>query len=230
MPEPTPRPATSSTARSTHWDTVYETRGSTGVSWFEPEPTTSLAMLDALAVGPDESVVDIGGGASLLVDHLVRRGHRDVTVLDIARSALDVAAERVGPGHGVTWLHQDLLSWQPDRRFDVWHDRAVFHFLIDPVDRDRYLDLMASAVARDGAVVLATFALDGPERCSGLQVRRYAAEDLAALLHPRFEVVTSRSELHTTPAGATQSFTWVGARHRERSSAPPTTTTPTSPP
>jgi len=201
--------------RAAHWDDAYRGLGVESVSWFEPEPTMSLALLDALRIGPGEAVLDVGGGASALVDYLVDRGFRDVTVLDVSAVALDEGHARVGPDAPVAWLREDLLSWRPPRRYDLWHDRAVFHFLIDPADRRRYCGVLADATAPGGAVVVGTFAEDGPESCSGLPVARYGASDLCDELGPRFQPLVSKREVHVTPTGALQPFTWVAGRMAE---------------
>lgn len=201
------------TARRAHWDGVYQRVGSDNVSWYQPVPLVSLALLDRLAVSPDAAVVDIGGGASLLVDHLVAGGRRDVTVVDVSSVALEATRRRLGAaGATVTFESVDVLAWEPTRRFDVWHDRAVFHFLTDDEDRRRYRELVRRAVRPGGAVVIGAFALDGPTHCSGLEVCRYDVDTLVAEIGAGFELVDSRRETHTTPAGATQSFVWVALR------------------
>lgn len=197
--------------RSRHWDSVYRERGPAGVSWFQPEPGPSLDLLEALRAGPGDSLVDVGGGASLLVDRLAERGWQDLTVLDVSAAALAAARDR-HPDTAVTYLHRDLLQWTPDRRFDVWHDRAVLHFLTEPADQDRYRRILEQALGPGGAVVLGGFAPDGPDRCSGLPVVRRSAEELAAFLGAGFAVVAARREEHVTPWGAVQPFTWVAAR------------------
>jgi len=203
---------TESPERATHWDAAYSSRGVEGVSWFQSTPTVSLELIGRLGVEASAAVVDVGGGASSLVDQLVAAGFADVTVLDVSEVALDVGRRRLGDRPGVSWLHQDVLVWQPDRRFGLWHDRAVFHFLTEEADRVRYLSTLAAAVGPNAGIVLATFAPDGPEYCSGLPVVRYSAEALAAVLGNRFTVVASRREVHTTPGGVAQPFTWVAAR------------------
>ncbi|MGH3756832.1 class I SAM-dependent methyltransferase [Actinophytocola sp.] len=203
-----------------HWDAVYEQRGAEGVSWYQPVASTSLALIEALGVARDAAVVDVGGGASSLAGGLVDRGFTDVSVLDISKCALDAARERLGPGREdpgpVTWLHQDLLDWRPRNRFGLWHDRAVCHFLTDAADRARYLAVLRAAVQPGGAVVLATFAPDGPEYCSGLPVARYSAEQLADVLGSvagrDFRTVRVEREEHVSPSGAVQAFTWVAGR------------------
>jgi trans-aconitate methyltransferase len=182
------------------------------VSWYQSAPRVSLELIETLGIDRDAAVIDVGGGASNLVDHLVEQGFRDVSVLDVSAVALAEGRRRLGDEAPVAWLREDLLGWEPTRRFDLWHDRAVFHFLVSPDDRERYLRILRSAIRDTGFVVLGTFAPDGPERCSGLPVTRYSVEDLAHLL--RLDVLVTRREEHTTPGGAIQPFTWVAGRLR----------------
>ncbi|MGK2936207.1 MAG: class I SAM-dependent methyltransferase [Solirubrobacteraceae bacterium] len=194
-----------------HWNTAYTEKGAT-VSWHQTQATTSLDLIAEVAT-PEASVVDVGGGASTLVDGLLARGHRDITVLDLSQVALDTARDRLGErGASVTWRAGDLLAWEPGRTYDVWHDRAVLHFLIDDTDRARYAELAARAVAPGGHAIIGTFAPDGPQQCSGLPVRRHSADDLATLLADDFEPVRSEREEHRTPSGNTQPFSWLVAR------------------
>lgn len=198
-----------------HWDDRYQAIGPEGVSWFEDHPTTSLELLAALGVTPAQSVIDVGGGTATLVDELLAAGHRDLTVLDLSAVAIDTARARVGDRDEVTWIEADVLKWEPTRQWDVWHDRAALHFLVDDAARDTYRNRMGSALAGHGRFVIATFAEDGPERCSGLPVRRYTPDALAALLGAGFEVQLHRREAHVTPSGAVQQFTWVAGRRAE---------------
>jgi hypothetical protein len=166
-------------------------------------------------VRADEPVVDIGGGASPLAGQLVGRGFVDVTVLDLSEAALSAASERLGPlAARVTWLAQDVRTWSPGRAYGLWHDRAALHFLVDPLDRSRYRDVLERALGPAGSVVIATFAIDGPSTCSALPVHRYDTAGLGALLGPGFELVQERRRLHRTPRGAVQPFTWVALRRR----------------
>jgi hypothetical protein len=201
-----------SSERASFWDEAYARRGFESVSWYQSAPTTSLELIEALGVGASVPVVDVGGGASPLVDRLVERGFVDLTVLDVAQAALEEAGRRVGRRVPVHWLREDVLEWRPARRYGLWHDRAVFHFLVDEADRARYLEVLSAAIEDGGALVMATFADDGPEHCSGLPVARYSADELVALLGERFVTTSTRREIHTTPAGATQPFTWVAGR------------------
>ena len=199
-------------ATAGHWDEAYRARGVTGVSWFQPEPALSLELVHVLNVGPSTPVIDIGGGASTLVDHLVAEGFRDVSVLDISPVALRAGEERLGPGAPVQWLNHDILTWRPQRRFGLWHDRAVFHFLVDADDRAKYVESLSASLEPEGLLIIATFAEDGPSHCSGLPVARYSTDLLMSAVGQSFSLLEERRELHTTPAGAVQPFTWVAAR------------------
>lgn len=190
-----------------HWDDRYADE--TAVSWFEPQALVSLGLIAEVA-GPSASVVDVGGGASRLVDALLARGHRDVTVVDISTAALRIGESRVGAAP-VTWTCADIRAWQPDRAFDVWHDRAAYHFLVDPVDQRAYWRLVHDAVPVGGHVVIGTFGAQGPTMCSGLPVARYDGAALAAALGAGFAVVDERVTEHVTPGGAVQPFQWITA-------------------
>jgi hypothetical protein len=198
-----------------HWDAVYSTRATTEVSWFQADPTVSIELIELLKVPHDAAVIDIGGGASFLIDSLVHRGFSDVSVLDVSKAALEVMNRRLGGDARVTLWHENLLHWHPTRRFHLWHDRAVFHFLVSPADRNAYLEKLKSALEPGGAAVIGTFDSNGPESCSGLPVTRHSAEELAFWLGDGFEIVETRSEEHFTPAGIMQPFTWISARRRE---------------
>ena len=190
-----------------HWQTVYETKSSTDVSWYQPVPQRSLALIQSTGLPPDAAILDVGGGASTLVDHLLAAGFSDITVLDVAPAALEAAKVRLGAaGAPVQRIAADVTAWQPSRRYDLWHDRAVFHFLVDAALREQYLNVLKVALAPGGYLVMATFGPEGPMRCSGLDVRRYSAAELSAVLGPTFRVVTSAIEEHTTPSGNLQQF------------------------
>ena len=204
------RPAESN-ERVVHWDSVDERTQIDGVSWYQSEPVVSLDLVDLLGIADTAGVIDVGGGASILVDTLLRRGLTDLTVLDVSDTALRASRERVGTDTPVTWITHDLLTWEPTRHYDLWHDRAVFHFL-SGIDVEVYVDLVRRSIAPGGSVIVATFAPDGPEWCSGLPVTRYSAEQMSAALGSDFEMVEQRREVHTTPAGALQPFTWIAAR------------------
>lgn len=206
----TAEPSHPATPRRLHWDERYSTVGADEVSWHEVGPAMSLTMLDLAGVGPASSVIDVGGGAARLVDTLLSRGFPDVTVLDVSAVALAEARSRVGDR--ATWIRADLLDWEPPRRWAVWHDRAVFHFLTEPDQRATYRRLLRAAVEPGGIVVVGTFAADGPESCSGLPVRGYDPVELIAEFDADFDVIADRRAVHRTPRGAVQPFTWLALR------------------
>lgn len=195
-----------------HWDEAYESRGVEGVSWFQTEPAMSLELIRLLGIDPSGPVVDVGGGASALAGRLVDDGFSDVTVLDISELALEESRERLQGRPGITLMPQDILAWRPERSYALWHDRAVFHFLTEERERATYLATLSQALAPGGGLVMATFAEDGPSYCSGLPVARYSSETLSQLLGDAFTFVATRREVHTTPAGVTQPFTWIAGR------------------
>lgn len=205
------RPSTDSAERATHWDSIYSSTADSGVSWYQAEPRMSLDLIDALGIASDDGVIDVGGGASMLVDNLLARGFTDIGVLDVSEAALAVARGRLGEATGVQWLAQDLLTWQPTRRYRLWHDRAVFHFLVDATDQARYLRVLRDALDPGGAVILGAFAPEAPDRCSGLRVVRRDTRQLTDVLEG-FTVVDARTEEHSTPRGVRQPFSWVAAR------------------
>jgi trans-aconitate methyltransferase len=193
--------------RQAHWQEVYRTKATDAVSWYQPVPQPSADLLSLAGATPGSAIVDVGGGASTLVPWLLGKGFRDVTVLDLSEAALAAARARLGAAaSAVTWIAGDVTKWRPARTWDVWHDRAAFHFLVDPGDRASYVDRLRSAVRPGGHAIIGTFAPDGPEKCSGLPVERYDAEKLAAALGEGFRLVDSRRHEHVTPWGAVQRF------------------------
>ncbi|MBV8158017.1 MAG: class I SAM-dependent methyltransferase [Dyella sp.] len=202
--------------RTTHWDTVYGGKSEAQTSWFRPHLDESLRLIDALDMPRDEPVIDVGGGRSTLVDDLLARDFSDVSVLDLSAVSMAEAQQRLGAqAHPVHWIVGDVTHAElPAAHFALWHDRAVFHFLIDAGERARYVDVAASAVQAGGHLVIGVFAVDGPERCSGLPVARYDAETLATLFEPAFTRVTDSRDVHRTPSGSEQAFTYVVLRRR----------------
>jgi SAM-dependent methyltransferase len=199
--------------RAQHWETVYASKADNELSWFQPAPTVSLALIQRLSP-PPRSAIDIGGGQSALAGELLRMGVEDVSVLDISSSALERARKRLGQdADRVRWIVGDALEAR-DLRVDLWHDRAVFHFLIDEDERRRYAQAASSAVRPGGHAIIATFAPTGPEKCSGLLVRRYDADALAAEFADGFTLVESATETHATPWGKAQDFTYALLRRR----------------
>lgn len=197
-----------------HWQSVYERKHTNEVSWYQREPTLSHALIRRVAPPPDSHVLDVGGGASTLVDALLASGYMHVSVLDIAPAALARARERLGSvGGRVTWIAEDILatSLEP-ASVDVWHDRAVFHFLRQRDDQKRYVAQVQRAVRPGGHVLVATFAEDGPTWCSGLEVSRYSAAQLHGAFGPGFQLESSTKEDHLTPIGVHQAFTYCLCR------------------
>jgi SAM-dependent methyltransferase len=190
-----------------HWETVYTTKRESEVSWFQDNPAPSLELIDLAKPTLDAAIVDIGGGTSRLVDCLLTRGFKRVTVLDISDAALEVAKARLGQrAEEVRWITADVTRWRPMQAFDIWHDRATFHFLVDADDRTAYVARLKEAVPPGGHVIIGTFAIDGPEKCSGLPVRRYDAARLAEELGEGFALIHTRRDDHTTPWHSEQRF------------------------
>jgi SAM-dependent methyltransferase len=212
--------AVNATERRAHWQSVYTTKGEREVSWFQETPAPSLELLALIGASRRDAVIDIGGGASRLVDSLVSRGFEDVTVLDVSPAALAAAKARLaGEADRVQWIVADVTTWAPSRAYDVWHDRATFHFLVDSADQGAYVERLRRALRRGGYAVIGTFAPDGPERCSGLAVVRWDAASLGALLGPDFVLLDARPHEHATPRGAKQRFQFATFRFRRESEA-----------
>ena len=203
--------------RSGHWQTVYEQKSSDDVSWYRPHLAQSLAFVRKSSLGPKSRVVDVGGGASTLVDDLLNLGFRNLAVVDLADAALRVARDRLGErGEGIDWIVGDATTpLLDDESVDFWHDRAVFHFLTDAQAREAYVNQVERSVKPGGYVLIATFALDGPEKCSGLPVARYDAEGIHRVLGAGFEKIGQADEQHKTPKGVDQSFTYCFCRKLE---------------
>jgi SAM-dependent methyltransferase len=204
--------------RKSHWERVYAARSPAEVSWFQAHPALSLELIEEAAPHRDARILDVGGGASVLVDCLLEAGYRRLAVLDISAAALQHARARLGVrAEAVEWHEADVTAFSPPHTFDLWHDRAVFHFLTERADRARYVAALTRALSPGGHIVIATFAPDGPPQCSGLDVVRYEPAALAAELGPGFALCTSRSEIHLTPAGNTQHFHYCLFRRPARS-------------
>ena len=199
-----------STEASRHWDGVYGARAFDQVSWYQPVPERSLRHIEDAVANRDAAIIDVGGGASTLVDHLLDAGFNDVTVLDISGKALQQARHRLGArAEAVNWAVADVRMFRPDRKFSVWHDRAVLHFLIDADDRARYLEALRDALLPGAMLVLSTFGPEGPLKCSGLQICRYDIDMLTKILGKHFELQSHEFEDHETPAGAKQQFLYT---------------------
>lgn len=193
-----------------HWERVYMTKSEKAVSWYQPVFTKSLNLIRAAVSDTASSVIDIGGGASTLIDSLLDVGYDDLTVMDVSEAALNQAKIRLAErARFVTWIAADITNWLPPRTWDVWHDRAVFHFLNEPTAQASYITALEAGTRAGSIAVISTFALDGPDRCSGLPVQRYSATSLAQRIGPLFELVTEDVEHHVTPGGAAQSFIYA---------------------
>jgi SAM-dependent methyltransferase len=193
--------------RQAHWETVYTNKGEKEVSWFQENPAPSLELFAQVGAVPASAIIDIGGGASRLVDYLIKNGFQDVTVLDLSGAALDAAKVRLGGRAAqVHWVVADATVWEPVKAYDVWHDRAAFHFLTDEQDRTAYVARLVRGLKVGGHAIIATFALDGPERCSGLPVMRYDAASLGQALGRTFQLVHTQRHEHATPWGSQQIF------------------------
>src|SRR6266849_3313798 len=198
----------------THWENVYKTKAPNAVSWYRPHLETSLALIERAAGGPQAAIIDVGAGESTLADDLLSRGYQNITVLDISETAIDVCKKRMGAAaNRVRWLVADVtLADLNQDGYDVWHDRAVFHFLTAMGQRIAYVRNVARSVKRGGHVIVSTFGPEGPMKCSGLDVMRYDADSLHGQFGERFRLVDSSKELHNTPFGTTQQFLYCYCR------------------
>lgn len=197
-----------------HWETIYRTKAPTDLSWYQPEARLSLELIRRVAPDLDAPIIDVGAGASTLVDGLLDAGYRNVTILDLAPTALALAQQRLGGRAGlVTWTAANVLDVPlPAAGYAVWHDRAVFHFLTDPKDRARYVSQTRRSVRSGGHAIVASFAPDGPKRCSGLDVVRYSPGAMHAEFGTGFRLLDSQREDHSTPSGITQAFVYCLCR------------------
>lgn len=193
---------------SEHWNGIYTQRSAESLSWFQANASLSLELIDAMQLPKDAPIIDIGTGVSRLSDALLDRGYSDLTLLDVSERALDSVRQRVAP-RTIQTVVADVTAWKPARRYALWHDRAVFHFLTPPQQRAAYRNALLQGLAARAHVIIATFSLDGPERCSGLPVQRYGVEQLADEFGELLSFVAARHERHVTPAGAEQSFVYA---------------------
>ena len=195
--------------RKTHWEKVYMKKTATKVSWYQAQPTVSLELIKAIGLNHSKRIIDVGGGVSVLVDKLLDEGFKDLTVMDISSKAIDYAKERLGKRAGnIIWLEADVIEFEFSGKYDLWHDRAVFHFLTDAKDRKKYMKCMGRALNPDGHLIISTFAIDGPPKCSGLNIERYSPEKMKDEFSDSFELVKSISEVHITPLDREQKFTY----------------------
>lgn len=194
-------------SRQANWDNMYATRAESDLSWYQENPVVSLELIRATGTLKGAAIIDIGGGASRLVDALLAEGYCDLTVLDLSKTALAAAQARLGPKAAkVTWICADVTAWEPARQYDLWHDRAAFHFLTEAAEREAYAARVQRAVRPGGHIIIGTFAPDGPERCSGLPVMRHDSASIGAVFGKDFSLIESRRQDHVTPASRTQHF------------------------
>lgn len=193
--------------RKKHWQNIYQEKSPLDVSWYQKQPTLSLELIHRSGIHKDEPVIDVGGGASVLVDYLYQEGFNKLSVLDISEHALNSAKQRLGdPAQNIEWFEADITEFKSPHPFSLWHDRAVFHFLTDPSDREKYVNTLKQALKPGGHLIIAAFAIGGPEKCSGLEIVQYDAAKLIAVLGEDFELVEEKSEVHVTPANQEQKF------------------------
>ncbi|MCH8959115.1 MAG: methyltransferase domain-containing protein [Proteobacteria bacterium] len=200
--------------RKKHWDTVYAAKAPDQLSWHQETPRISLDLIEQTGVAREDAIIDVGGGASVLADHLLALGYTDLTVLDISGRALQAARRRLGgEADRVCWIESDITMLQPQRRYALWHDRAVFHFLTEPADRAKYVEILKNSLATGGFFLIGAFAADGPTRCSGLDVVRYDQRGICAELGECFRLLGEAADPHQTPWGAEQKFAFFSFRY-----------------
>jgi 2-polyprenyl-3-methyl-5-hydroxy-6-metoxy-1,4-benzoquinol methylase len=201
--------------RASHWEAAYTDKSAEQQSWYQQEPAPSIEAIRQIGGNAGDSLIDVGAGSSPVVLSLANRGWHDLTALDISSTALDRARAAAGENsQRISWINADITAWQPSRTYDIWHDRAVFHFLTEPEDRARYKAALMAGLKPGGHLIIATFAQDGPEKCSGLPVQRYDAAGMAAELGNSFAFISEWRELHRTPFDTQQSFQWCILRRR----------------
>ena len=195
--------------RKEHWEKVYGNKSPLEVSWYQKEPTLSLQLIGNAELAPDAAIIDVGGGASLLVDKLCKAGYKDLTVLDVSARALEHARKRLtDKACQILWFEADVTRFEPPREYTLWHDRAVFHFLTDQADRESYVSVLRKALKPGGHLIIMAFALDGPLKCSGLETVQYDADKLIAELGSGFKLIETGYETHVTPTGNLQKMAY----------------------
>ncbi|MGI0106891.1 class I SAM-dependent methyltransferase [Salinimicrobium sp. WS361] len=199
-----------------HWDKVYSEKAPTEVSWYEPMPQISLELIRSCGISKDAAIIDIGGGDSFLAEFLVSLGYTDVTVVDISSKAIERAKERMcEKADEVKWIIADASKFEPEKIYDLWHDRAAFHFLNDDDQKNDYLERVQKAVKPGGYVIMGTFSDKGPEKCSGLAVQRYSVNDICQFFEKEFSMLNGKNVDHQTPSGGTQNFTFCSFQKKK---------------
>ncbi len=201
--------------RKAHWENIYTTKELTDVSWYQPVPETSLHFLEQSGLPKTAKIIDVGGGDSYFVDHLIKLGYTDLTVLDISENALERAKVRLGKNAAqVKWIVSDATAFVPEESYDFWHDRAVFHFLTEEKDIAAYQDVLTKGIKANGTLVLGTFSEDGPTKCSGIPIKQYSEKSMVERFTTGFEKITCLQVDHPTPFGTTQNFVFCSFRKR----------------
>jgi len=201
--------------RKEHWEKVYNSRELEKVGWYQKKPTTSLKFIEKINSRKDDKIIDVGGGAYFLVDNLLEMSYTDITVLDISKSALIRAQERLdGKAKFVKWIIEDITAFNPEQKYTIWHDRAVFHFLTERFDIQRYVELISKNVIKGGHFILGTFSVDGPKKCSGLDIMQYSEEKVKETFKDSFEFNESLRVDHFTPSGIKQNFLFSHFVHK----------------
>lgn len=198
-----------------HWNKIYEEKNSTEVSWYEPMPETSLKFIAECKLDKNSAIIDIGGGDSSLVDFLLAKDFTDITVLDVSKKAISRAKARLGDrAEQVKWIISDVLDFVPERKYDLWHDRAAFHFLNEEGQVKKYLEVLEEAVDTGGFVVMSTFSEKGPDKCSGLEVKKYSISNLISLFSESFNMMSCKNVDHRTPSGSVQNFSFCSFKKK----------------
>jgi len=200
--------------RKNHWENIYATKSFEEVSWYQPKPETSLEFIERLNLNKDAAIIDIGGGDSFLVDFLLKSGYKNLTVLDISEKAIQRAKKRLGKkAQKVKWVVSDITEFEPDEKYDAWHDRAAFHFLTHDKDVKKYVETAKKSIQADGFLFIGVFSENGPKKCSGIEIRQYSEESLSAIFENSFEKTESFKTDHKTPFNTIQNFVFAGFRN-----------------
>jgi cyclopropane fatty-acyl-phospholipid synthase-like methyltransferase len=203
------------TLSKSYWENIYSTKDTKKVGWFQPRPVFALSLIEELTIPKDSSIIDIGGGDSYLADYLLADDYRNVTVLDISSYAIEKAKMRLGEkSTGVEWIVSDIRDFEPANKYDLWHDRAAFHFLIEDEDIEKYLTITKKSIREGGFMIIGTFSDKGPNTCSGLPVKQYSLEELENLFSPSFEIITRFNTDHITPSGQPQNYSFCVFRKK----------------
>lgn len=201
--------------RKQHWENIYQTKELKDVSWYQPQPETSLEFISNLKIAKDAKIIDVGGGDSFLVEFLLDLGYNDITVLDISANAIERAKARMGESaQKVKWIVSDITQFNPTEKYDLWHDRAAFHFLRSENDIENYMKVLNKSIAENGQIIIGTFSEDGPLKCSGIEIKQYSEKSMVNQFQADFENIACLQVVHTTPFDTTQNFTFCSFKRR----------------